>query len=89
MLKSRKTSDIVNWININDSWKKKSHVNHTFVDLFSGAGGISKGFEMAGMKGIYGLDHYSSAIATYGRNFNHPIYNGDITKKDVKRNFVD
>ena len=89
MKKSRKISDIVNWININDSWKKKNQTNYTFIDLFSGAGGISKGFELAGMEGVYGLDHYSSAIATYGRNFSHPIFNGDITKTYVKRNFVD
>ena len=46
--------DQVNWANISDAWKRKRRTRFTYVDLFSGAGGISKGFEMAGMEGIYG-----------------------------------
>ena len=83
-----KTKDIVNWIEVSDIWGDLKESEFTFIDLFSGAGGMSKGFEMAGFEGIYGLDHFDSAVATYQRNFNHPIFNGDITLKKVKREFI-
>ena len=44
--------DQVNWANISDAWKRKRRTRLTYVDLFSGAGRISKGFEMAGMEGF-------------------------------------
>ena len=72
--------DQVNWANISDAWKRKRRTRLTYVDLFSGAGGISKGFEMAGMEGIYGLDHFDSAVQTYARNFDHPIFNFQTLK---------
>jgi DNA (cytosine-5)-methyltransferase 1 len=48
--------DNVNWIDIVDNWEKPKKSELTFVDLFSGAGGITKGFELAGLNGICGLD---------------------------------
>tara|TARA_Y100001970_G_C14199877_1_gene840467 strand:+ start:35 stop:1306 length:1272 start_codon:yes stop_codon:yes gene_type:complete len=83
-----KSQDSVNWMKIDDIWTKKRHSELTFIDLFSGAGGISKGFEMAGLNGIYGLDNYLPAINTYNRNFNHKCFNGDITKSSVKKDFI-
>ncbi len=85
---NKKIKDIVNWIEVGDLWSNLNSSKLTFIDLFSGAGGMSKGFEMAGFDGICGLDHFDSAVATYERNFNHPIFNGDITKKKVKRDFI-
>jgi DNA (cytosine-5)-methyltransferase 1 len=41
------------------------------------------------MQGIYGLDKYEPAVATYERNFSHPIFNGDIMREDVKTEFVE
>ncbi|MEE2858837.1 MAG: DNA cytosine methyltransferase [Candidatus Neomarinimicrobiota bacterium] len=88
MKASKQMIDQVNWANISDAWKRKRRTRLTYVDLFSGAGGISKGFEMAGMEGIYGLDHFDSAVQTYARNFDHPIFNGDIKSNKVKNKFV-
>ena len=41
---------------------------HTLVDLFSGAGGFSHGFEMAGFRTIAGVDMHADSMATFGRN---------------------
>lgn len=52
-----------------------------FVDLFSGAGGLSKGLEMAGMTCALGVDFDKIAIKTFKRN--HPdseVFAGDISK---------
>ena len=89
MKNNTKTKDIVNWIEVSDTWGDLDKSEITFIDLFSGAGGMSKGFEMAGFEGIYGLDHFDSAVETYQRNFKHPIFNGDITLKKVKREFIE
>lgn len=59
----------------------------TFVDLFCGAGGLSKGLEMAGLQGICGLDYFKEAGMTYKRNFNHPFVDGDIKQQSVKETF--
>ncbi|WP_304270959.1 DNA cytosine methyltransferase [Brevundimonas naejangsanensis] len=51
----------------------------TFVDLFSGAGGLSLGLKNAGWKPVLSLDHWDDAIATYRHNFNdHPCINADV-----------
>ena len=41
----------------------------TLIDLFSGAGGFSLGFEWAGFKTILGLDIHKAAAETFMRNF--------------------
>ena len=84
-----KETDRVNWIQIDDLWDDVKKSDLTFIDLFSGAGGITKGFEMAGLQGMYGLDNYEPAVATHERNFSHPVFNGDITREDVKTEFVE
>ena len=57
-----KKKENINWVNITKEWKKKSHSNLTFVELFSGCGGLTKGFELAGLSGIAGLDHFKEAV---------------------------
>jgi DNA (cytosine-5)-methyltransferase 1 len=79
--------DNVNWVSINDVWEKETPSERTFVDLFSGAGGITKGFEMAGLKGICGLDWFPEAGKTYRRNFSHPFVEGDIKLQEKKQEF--
>ncbi len=61
----------------------------TFVDLFCGAGGLSKGLEMSGLIGICGLDWFKEACMTYERNFKHPFVNGDIKLDEVKKLFYE
>ncbi|MFY7964422.1 MAG: DNA cytosine methyltransferase [Chitinophagaceae bacterium] len=79
----------INWVDIIDNWKnpKKSKLN--FVDLFSGAGGITKGFELAGLQGICGMDWFEAAAKTYRKNFKHPFIEGDIKSASVKKAFYD
>ena len=80
-------TDFVNWCDITDIWEKSEKSQMTFVDCFCGAGGLSKGLEMAGLQGVCGLDWFKEAGMTYERNFDHPFVNGDITQSDVKQHF--
>lgn len=81
--------DTVNWCDISSHWKRVGKSNLTFVDLFCGAGGLSKGLEMAGLHGICGLDFFKEACQTYNRNFNHPFINGDIKLPENKERFYE
>ncbi|HEM5222204.1 TPA: DNA cytosine methyltransferase, partial [Streptococcus suis] len=47
------------------------------VDLFSGGGGMSLGFQMAGFDVVAAFENWDSAIECYRENFNHPIYKQD------------
>ena len=80
-------SDIVNWADIAPYWNNPQPSKMTFVDLFCGAGGLSKGLEMAGLQGICGLDFFKEAGMTYQRNFHHPFVFGDITLQENKDRF--
>ena len=42
----------------------------TFIDLFCGAGGMSKGFEMAGFQPVLAVDNWQDALDTY--RYNNP-----------------
>ncbi len=97
---SDKKTDEVNWINISDIWtsnKSDEEINYldllkeenkkngfNYIDLFSGAGGLSLGFKKAGFKGLGGIEHTEQAVQTYKHNFDHPIIKGDIRKKRNK-----
>ena len=43
----------------------------TVVNLFAGAGGLSNGFEQAGLKCILGVDFDETAMKTFKRNHPH------------------
>jgi DNA (cytosine-5)-methyltransferase 1 len=43
------------------------------VDLFSGCGGLSYGFEQAGFDCVIGVDHDDAALKTFGHNHPHAI----------------
>ncbi len=52
-----------------------------FVDLFCGAGGLSSGLEMSGMRCVLGTDQEKSAIATFKKNHkNSETFTDDISK---------
>ncbi len=82
-------ADDVTWQDISKAWGRPGHSEMTFVDLFCGAGGLSKGLEMAGLNGVCGLDWFDEAGQTYARNFEHPFVNGDIKDPANKRRFYD
>lgn len=86
---TKKSTDVVNWADITTFWDNPSESEMTFVDLFCGAGGLSKGLEMSGLQGICGLDWFKEAGMTYERNFDHPFVNGDITLAENKKIFYD
>jgi len=86
---SIKKVDSVNWVDISKVWSNPRKSKMTFVDLFCGAGGLSKGLEMSGLEGICGLDWFNEACMTYNRNFNHPFINGDIKDPENKKKFYD
>lgn len=78
-----------NLVDIAPYWRHPTPSNMTFVDLFCGAGGLSKGLEMSGLEGICGLDWFKEACMTYNRNFDHPFVNGDIKSPEIKAFFYE
>lgn len=55
------------------------------IDLFAGAGGLSKGFEWAGFNVVAANDNFKEACETY--KLNHPktkLVQGDITQSETK-----
>ncbi|KKQ04381.1 MAG: Cytosine-specific methyltransferase [Candidatus Moranbacteria bacterium GW2011_GWE1_36_7] len=60
----------------------KTKINKpTYVDLFSGSGGLSLGFERAGFRNVFSLDFEESFCKTYRRNFpKHVLVEKDISK---------
>lgn len=53
------------------------------VDLFSGCGGMSCGFEQAGFDVVGAFDNWDAAIRIYQSNFDHPIYKRDLGTDDI------
>ena len=49
------------------------------VDLFCGCGGLSLGFEKAGMDVVAGFDNWLDALDVYRRNFTHPAIRADLS----------
>lgn len=59
------------------------------LDVFSGAGGLSLGAEMAGIDVKYAVEVWESAAATFKRN--HPnaiVYNKDIKSVDPRKEII-
>lgn len=55
----------------------------TFIDLFSGCGGLSLGFEMAGFTSLLAIDNWQDALNTYAYNRNDArILCGDLATLD-------
>lgn len=54
------------------------------VDLFSGCGGMSLGFQNTGFNVIAAFDNWKPAIEVYEENFNHPIYDFDLGEEETK-----
>lgn len=52
------------------------------VDLFCGCGGLSLGFQKAGMDIVAALDNWQNALNVYRNNFSHPAIKADLM--DVK-----
>ena len=62
-----------------------AEAKYTFIDLFSGAGGMSTGFEMAGFESLLAIDNWQDSLDTY--LFNHPesqILCADLSDIDIQ-----
>lgn len=92
--------DTVNWIDVKeecvqenyDGWKHKNVRNgYNFVDLFSGAGGLSCGLTMAGFTPVASVEIMPEAVETYRYNFvqrkgfEEEIEIRDIRSEEVKQ----
>ena len=53
------------------------------ADLFSGAGGLSYGLEAAGMRVVFGADHYAEANATHAHHFAGLSVDWDLSQAGV------
>lgn len=54
------------------------------VDLFSGCGGMSLGFQNAGFDIVAAYDNWMPAVDVYRLNFDHPIYKEDLADEGVQ-----
>ncbi|HEB27913.1 MAG TPA: DNA cytosine methyltransferase [Porticoccus sp.] len=52
------------------------------VDLFAGCGGMSLGFESAGIEILAAFENWGPAIETYEANFKHPIFSIDLSQEE-------
>lgn len=83
--------DKVNWIDITDKWIYDgwSNINYrnglNFIDLFSGAGGLSCGLTMAGFTPVGSVEIMPEAIETYKYNFvDQKGFSENVETKDIK-----
>lgn len=53
------------------------------VDLFSGCGGLSLGFEQAGFNVVAAFENWQPALTVYKNNFHHPVFNQDLRDEET------
>lgn len=53
------------------------------IDLFSGCGGMTLGFQLAGFDVLEGFDNWQSAVDTYSANLGHPATLLDLGNVDA------
>jgi DNA (cytosine-5)-methyltransferase 1 len=53
------------------------------LDLFCGCGGMSLGFQNAGIEVLAAFDNWEPAINIYRDNFQHPVYNVDLNAENA------
>lgn len=88
-------NDEVNWIDISDIWsrdgwkRKKDLTKYNFIDLFSGAGGLSCGMVMAGFNPVASVEIMPEAVETYKYNFiEKKKFKETVETRDIRSNEV-
>lgn len=59
------------------------------IDLFSGCGGLSLGFQNKGFEIVAAYESWDEAIEIYRKNFDHPIYKHDLSDTENLQIFID
>lgn len=95
------SQDEINWIDVSDRWVYDGWANlnyrnkYNFIDLFSGAGGLSCGLTMAGFTPVGSVEIMPEAVSTYKHNFvenkgfNENVETRDIREASVKQALYD
>lgn len=84
-------ADDVNWIDISDKWlydgwNDVTYRNgYNFIDLFSGAGGLSCGLTMAGFTPVGSVEILNCAVQTYKYNFSDKKgFDNNVETRDIR-----
>ncbi len=97
----KKENDVVNWIDISNemrsinAWDDNTQIrDFNFIDLFTGAGGLSCGLTMSGMMPVGSVEIMPQAVETYRSNFSkikgfkENVSDRDIRIEDIKMELV-
>ncbi len=83
--------DDVNWVDVSDKWlydgwNDVSYRNgYNFIDLFSGAGGLSCGLTMAGFAPVGSVEILDCAVQTYQYNFSEKKgFDKNVETRDIR-----
>lgn len=89
-----KNNDIINWIDIQndfldenlDGWKHTEKRNgYNFIDLFSGAGGLTLGLVMAGFTPVASVEIMEQCVDTYKYNFiDQKGFDENVETRDIR-----
>ena len=88
----KKKTDIVNWIDVEtdmksiDAWHNNNQLrDFNFIDLFTGAGGLSCGLTMSGMIPVGSVEIMPEAVETYKYNFSKiQGFKENVTDRDIR-----
>ncbi|MDB3880069.1 DNA cytosine methyltransferase [Alphaproteobacteria bacterium] len=71
-------------------FRYRAKKGYNFVDLFSGAGGFTIGFQKAGMEPLIGADYNKNAAETHRQNYPYtPFLEGDLSNPDIQSELFD